>query len=123
MIKFCDKCGHVFSQQALYCSEYDSKWLIQQGKTTNFCGQPLSSFYGSEEQVEEFIQKLQQESNTDHILQLLQQLDEITIDFDVTIDASNLDISRIARFCGERAWEFYVYYSQTEEKKLVRVRK
>ena len=124
LIKFCDKCGHIFKQEALYCSEHDSKWLIQQGKTTNFCGQPLSSYHGSDEEIEEFIQKLQQESNTDHILQLLQELDEITIDFDVTIDASNTsNINRIARFCGERAWEFYVYHSQTEEKKLVRVRK
>ena len=55
------------------------------------------------------------------ILQMLQELDQITMDFDITIDASNLDISRIARFCGERAWEFYVY--QTEDKKLIRIRK
>ena len=56
------------------------------------------------------------------ILQLLQELDEITIDFDITIDASNTsNINRIARFCGERAWEFYVY--QTEDKKLIRIRK
>ena len=126
VIKFCDKCGHIFKQEALYCSEHDSKWLIQQGKTTNFCGQPLSSYHGSDEEIEEFIQKLQQESNTDHILQLLQELDQITMDFDITIDASNLldiDINRIAKFCGEKAWEFYVYHSQTEDKKLVRVRK
>jgi len=60
------------------------------------------------------------------IFQLLQELDKMSTDFDITINASNLldiDINKLARIAGEKLWEFYVYYSQTEDKKLIRIRK
>lgn len=62
----------------------------------------------------------------EEIIRILEELIEITTAFDVTfnVNLSKEEIGKIARFCGEKALEFYVYQDITghETKTVIRVR-
>ena len=45
------------------------------------------------------------------------------VNFDITITGENIDINEIARLCGEKMLEFYIYEdTTTHKKKLIRIR-
>ena len=54
-------------------------------------------------------------------LQVLEELENLALDFDITIKAQDIDIGRVARLAGEYFYEFWVF--QTEEgTKIIRIR-
>ena len=52
-IKACIPCGNIFTADACYCTEYDSKWLEDGGE--EFCGMGLTDLYfGSYQEYEQW---------------------------------------------------------------------
>jgi len=64
-------------------------------------------------------------SNTKEIIKLLKQLKKAAVvDFDITLNAEEIDINEIAKFCGEELYEFWIYEDITKRisRKLIRIR-
>ena len=61
---------------------------------------------------------------TNELIELINTLIEKTINFDITVEAESLDIDEIARFCGEKIIEFWLYEDKTahSSRKLIRIR-
>jgi len=64
---------------------------------------------------------------TEEARRILEELDKIATDFDITFDAEGWtaeDLFKMAEFCGEKMWEFAQVLDITRDKRtFVRVRK
>ena len=63
----------------------------------------------------------EKKDRTERVLQLLEFLKDLAIDFDVTFSAEDTDIGRIARLAGENFWEFDLLATE-DGKKIIRIR-